>query len=65
MKTNLLNVSGVSVLSKGAQSQITGKAKGPVDLSLCGCNCAGNVIGPSYCGAHILCTLEYTCEETS
>ena len=63
MKTNLLNIEGVTVLSKKSQSTVKGQASG-VDLSLCGCSCSGSVTGPFYCNKYIACPQVYTCQET-
>ncbi|WP_108867491.1 hypothetical protein [Aquimarina aquimarini] len=59
MKTNLLNIEGVNVLSRKSQSQIKGQAG--VDLSLCGCDCKGTVVGPAYCHKYIVCPQDHTC----
>ncbi len=59
MKTNLLNIDGVIVLSRESQCKITGQAG--VDLSLCGCSCSGSVTGPKYCEDYIACPQVYTC----
>ncbi len=63
MKTNLLNIDGVTILSRERQSMIKGQAG--VDLSLCGCSCSGSVTGPLYCNFYVACPQVYTCEETS
>ncbi|WP_286925588.1 hypothetical protein [Flavobacterium sp. UBA4197] len=62
MKSNLLNIAGVQVLSKENQRTITG-AVGVInpDLSLCGCSCSGSVTGPAYCRRYIACPQVYTC----
>ncbi|WGH75984.1 hypothetical protein P8625_02110 [Tenacibaculum tangerinum] len=59
MKQNFLNISGVTVLSKKQQQNLHGGAG--VDLSLCGCDCAGRVTGPKYCALYIACPQVYTC----
>jgi hypothetical protein len=61
---NLVNIKGVSTLSRAEQQSISGGIGTP-DLSLCGCDCAGNVTGPLYCRFYIACPQVYTCEETS
>ena len=63
MKTNLLNIEGVTILSKKSQSTVQGQASG-ADLSLCGCSCSGAVTGPFYCHKYIACPQVYTCAET-
>jgi len=64
MKTTILNISGVEVLSKEAQKNIIGQGKGGnPDLSLCGCSCSGAVTGPSYCVQYIACPQVYTCND--
>ncbi|RZS99027.1 hypothetical protein [Aquimarina brevivitae] len=62
MKTNLLNIKGVTVLSKKSQSTVKGEGCG-VDLSLCGCSCSGSVTGPFYCYYFTACPQIYTCDE--
>lgn len=62
MKTNILNIAGVEVLSKENLKAI--KGQGPVDLSLCGCSCSGSVTGPKYCVYYIACPQVYTCNQT-
>ncbi|MPT34739.1 hypothetical protein [Flavobacterium sp. WV_118_3] len=66
MKTNLLNISGVQVLSKENQRQILGQVlvEEPHDLSKCGCSCSGSVTGPAYCSLYIGCLQVYNCGET-
>ncbi|MBQ4818918.1 hypothetical protein [Aquimarina sp. MMG016] len=59
MKTNLLNIEGVTILSRESQSKIKGQAG--VDLSLCGCDCSGAVTGPKYCSDYIACPQVYDC----
>jgi len=61
---NLLKIKGVSALSRSEQQSVEG-GFGTPDLSLCGCDCAGNVTGPKYCPFYIGCPQVYTCEETS
>jgi hypothetical protein len=58
---NLLHIKGVSTLSREEQKSVAGG----FDLSLCGCDCAGNVTGPLYCFGQIYCLQVYTCNETS
>jgi hypothetical protein len=53
----LVNIKGVSVLSRAEQQSVGGG----YDLSLCGCDCAGNVTGPKYCPWFIACPQVYTC----
>ncbi|RZS99029.1 hypothetical protein [Aquimarina brevivitae] len=62
MKSNLLNIQGVTVLSKKTQKMVKGQ-KG-VDISLCDCSCSGSVTGPIYCSWYIACPQVYTCQET-
>ena len=61
MKKDFLNISGVSILSKEQQKSLNGGII--VDLSKCGCDCAGRVTGPIYCNQYFACTQEYTCNE--
>ena len=61
MKSQILNVVGSQVLSKKSQQEIKGGISGKPDLSLCGCDCAGNVTGPFYCSFYIGCTQQYDC----
>ena len=62
MKSKLLKVKGIQVLSKKDQNSIIGGIGGSKpDLSKCGCDCAGNVTGPKYCGLFIACPQIYTC----
>lgn len=64
MKTRLLNIAGVEVLSRESQKMITGQGKGGnPDLSLCGCSCSGAVTGPAYCVQYIACPQVYTCND--
>lgn len=65
MKTNLLNITGVQVLSKENQRSIYGQVfvEEPIDLSKCGCSCSGAVTGPSYCDRYFGCPQVYTCGE--
>ncbi len=65
MKTNLLNISGVQVLSKENQRAITGQVfvEEPHDLSKCWCTCSGALAGPAYCSLYIGCLQVYTCGE--
>ena len=62
MKTSLLNLPGVEVLSRESQKTILGQAGKP-DLSLCGCSCSGAVTGPYYCIQYIACPQVYTCND--
>ncbi|MBC8756353.1 hypothetical protein H2O64_16885 [Kordia sp. YSTF-M3] len=59
MMKNILNIKGVSAISKEEQGQINGGAG--YDLSKCGCDCAGRVTGPKYCRWFIACPQVYTC----
>nr|BFF40799.1 hypothetical protein BACY1_26040 [Tenacibaculum mesophilum] len=61
MKQNFLNISGVTVLSKNQQKNLTGGVA--IDLNKCGCDCSGSVTGPIYCHQYFACTQEYTCSE--
>lgn len=64
MKNKFLNIAGVEVLSKNQQKEIIGQAGGGnVDLSKCGCDCAGAVTGPVYCHMYIACPQVYTCKD--
>ena len=63
MSKNLLNIEGASLLSRSEQKSLTGGAG--IDLSLCGCDCAGAVTGPSYCGFFFGCPQVYTCGDDS
>ena len=60
----LVNIKGVSTLSRAEQQSVSGGISGP-ELSLCGCDCAGNVTGPFYCSFYIGCPQVYTCSEDS
>ena len=62
---NLLSISGASVLTNKQQKDIVGGISGNVDLSLCGCDCAGRVTGPFYCGFYLACPQVYTCGDDS
>ncbi|ESU28276.1 hypothetical protein FLJC2902T_16240 [Flavobacterium limnosediminis JC2902] len=65
MKTRLLSISGVEVLSNESQKMIQGSGKGGnPDLSLCGCSCSGAVTGPAYCVQYIACPQVYTCNDS-
>lgn len=68
MKKSILNIKGVSQISKAEQSQINGGIDwdliGYGDISKCGCDCRGSVTGPLYCLQLIACPQVYTCEET-
>ncbi|WP_378293435.1 hypothetical protein [Aquimarina rubra] len=59
MKTNLLKIDRVAILSQESQRMIKGQAG--IDLSLCGCSCSGGVSSPSYCGKFIICPQIYAC----
>ncbi|KQS53576.1 MAG: hypothetical protein JNM71_14610 [Flavobacterium lindanitolerans] len=68
MKTNILNIAGVAVLSKENLKAITGQGSvdldTSIDLSLCGCSCSGAVTGPKYCIYYIACPQVYTCDQS-
>ncbi|WP_420573631.1 hypothetical protein [Kordia sp.] len=67
MKKNILNIQGVSEISKAKQSEINGGAGwgfGGIDLSKCGCDCAGRVTGPLYCQNYFGCLQVYTCNDS-
>lgn len=59
----LRSITGATVLSSKQQKNIEGGAGGGgnVDLSKCGCDCAGRVTGPFYCSFYIACPQVYTC----
>ncbi|WP_420573632.1 hypothetical protein [Kordia sp.] len=60
MKKNILNIKGVSVISKENQSQINGGGS----LN-CGCDCAGRVTGGIKCYlANFACPQVYTCDDS-
>ncbi|WP_299619947.1 hypothetical protein [uncultured Tenacibaculum sp.] len=61
---NLLNVNGVSVLTKKDQKTLTGGIL-LIDSKYCGCDCAGGVTGPKFCEQVIACPQVYTCNESS
>jgi len=63
MKKNILNIAGVTAISKEAQSQINGGISG-CNLSKCGCDCAGRVTGPFCCRSEIACLQVYTCDDS-
>ncbi|KIX21417.1 hypothetical protein SY27_06815 [Flavobacterium sp. 316] len=63
MKSRLLSISGITKLTRKNQKQILGGISGPVDLSKCGCDCAGSVTGPFYCSQYIGCPQVYTCKD--
>ncbi|MHA7055971.1 hypothetical protein ACWGOQ_0002040 [Aquimarina sp. M1] len=62
MQNSLLQIEGITLLSKKSQKTIKGAAS--EDVSLCGCSCSGSVTGPLYCRSYISCPQVYTCEET-
>ena len=63
MKKNLLNISGIYILSKSKQKELTGGfSSGPFDLSKCTCEC--NVYRPSYCDEFSACPA-VQCDEVS
>ena len=61
MKKNFLAISGVSVLSKQEQKNVSGGIG--IDLSKCGCDCAARVTGPKYCSVYMACPDVYTCND--
>ncbi|TPD71299.1 hypothetical protein FJA49_05205 [Flavobacterium microcysteis] len=67
MKTNILNIAGVQVLSKENLKAIRGQESVDmsIDLSLCGCSCSGAVTGPKYCVYYIGCPQVYTCGQSA
>lgn len=58
-------ISGASILNSKQQKDIVGGISGDPDLSKCGCDCAGRVTGPFYCGFYIGCPQVYTCGDDS
>jgi hypothetical protein len=62
MKKNILNIKGVSAISKQNQSEINGGAG--IDPSKCGCDCTGSVTGPAYCYWIMGCLQVYTCNDS-
>lgn len=63
MKSKLLSISEIKVLTRENQKQVFGGVLEPEDLSKCGCDCTGSVTGPFYCRRHIYCPQVYTCSE--
>lgn len=63
MKSRLLSISGITKLTRENQKQILGGISGSVDLSKCGCDCAGSVTGPFYCSQYFGCPQVYTCKD--
>jgi hypothetical protein len=65
MKANIFNIShlkGVEVLSKKEQKNILGQIQQQsCNLSLCNCDCAGNITGPACCVYFIACLQVYLC----
>lgn len=64
----LTSIAGATILSSKEQKDIVGGIGGggfEIDLSLCGCDCAGRVTGPFYCSFYLACPLVYTCDEES
>ena len=63
MKSKLSSIKGAQILSKDSQRKIVGQIGSCklLDLSLCGCDCAGRVTGPFYCNGCIACLQVYTC----
>jgi hypothetical protein len=61
MKSKLLNISGVEILSRENLKNIVGSAI--IDMSKCGCSCSGSVTGPAYCQMYMACIQVYTCNE--
>lgn len=62
---NILNIKGVTVISKESQSQISGGAGWPAPGNLiCGCDCAGRVTGGIACYfSNFACPQVYTCDD--
>ncbi|GGG30149.1 hypothetical protein GCM10011344_33850 [Dokdonia pacifica] len=56
-------ISGAVTLNSKQQKDVLGGAGGGPDgeAMVCGCDCAGNVTGPSYCSFIISCPQIYTC----
>ncbi|MBC8756355.1 hypothetical protein H2O64_16895 [Kordia sp. YSTF-M3] len=63
MKKNILNIKGVSEISKEKQSQINGGIGLGSGVG-CGCDCAGRVTGPFYCQQIFGCPQVYTCDDS-
>lgn len=63
MKSNFLNLKGISILSKQQQKLFIGGSFDLVESIICGCDCAGNVTGPTMCSSVINCPQVYTCDE--
>lgn len=63
MKNNMLK--NAKKLQKQDLKNIMGGVSGNLDLSLCGCDCAGAVTGPKYCGQYIACPQVYTCNQSA
>jgi hypothetical protein len=63
MQNNMLK--NAKKLQKQDLKNIMGGVSGNPDLSLCGCDCAGAVTGPKYCGQYIACPQVYTCNQSA
>ncbi|MBO6183410.1 hypothetical protein NAL32_07930 [Chryseobacterium sp. Ch-15] len=61
MTNNILK--NAKKLKQADLKNIVGGVSGNPDLSLCGCDCAGSVTGPLYCGNYIGCLQVYTCKD--
>ncbi|SNR16192.1 hypothetical protein [Tenacibaculum jejuense] len=59
---NLLNVNGVSVLTKKDQKTLNGGIV-LINAKYCECDCSGKVSGPKYCEQIISCSQEYNCNQ--
>jgi hypothetical protein len=60
----LTSISGAAILSSKQQKEVLGGKGGggiDVEVQICGCDCAGNVTGPSYCSFIMGCPQVYTC----
>lgn len=65
MKKSILNIKGIEVISKQAQSEISGGISWPFPITGCGCDCAGRVTGPKYCIEILACPQVYTCDDSA
>jgi hypothetical protein len=65
MKKNILNIKGVTAITKEEQSQISGGAGWPsAGGATCGCDCAGRVTGGIFCLLNFACPQVYTCDDS-
>ncbi len=62
MKKSILNIKGVSAISKEAQRQISGGIG--LGSGSCGCDCAGRVTGGIFCQLNFACPQVYTCDDS-